>query len=112
MEGNGRNHLGLISESKSLNSEVFSLARLLLLDSLVAVELDGASFRELKAALDLTDGALYANLQALVKMGYLTEHVETYEGKEQALYKITNAGKEEWKKVKNWLFKLSSEGGG
>lgn len=106
----GVNYLRLVAESKALNSTVFSLARLLLLDSLVEVELDGASFRELKATLDLTDGALYANLQALVKMGYLTEHAETYEGKEQALYKITPAGKEEWKKIKNWLRKLSSEG--
>lgn len=104
------NHLALVSESKSLNSDVFSLARLLLLDSLAEVELDGASFRELKAALDLTDGALYSNLQALVKMGYLTEETENYEGKEQALYKITQAGKEEWTKVKNWLLKLSLEG--
>ena len=106
----GVNHLRLVAESKSLNSEVFSLGRLLLLDSLAEVELDGASFRELKAAFDLTDGALYSNVQALVKMGYLTEQTESYEGKEQALYKITPSGKEEWFKVKKWLFKLVSEG--
>ena len=42
---------------------------------------DGATYRELKAALDINDGVLFANLNVLKEMGYLAPVKITSEGK-------------------------------
>lgn len=98
--------LSLIAESKGLNSSVFSLIRLQLLSSLATVNQDGATYREMKAALDLSDGALYSNLKALEEMGYLKSEKITIEGKELESYKITAEGLNEWNQVRAWLMKF------
>jgi len=95
--------LSIINESGALNAKVFSLVRLKLLASLAALGLDGATYRELKAALDINDGVLFANLNVLKDMGYLTSEKITSEGKELELYIITPEGQDEWKRTKTWL---------
>lgn len=104
--------LEVISEAGSLNSKVFSLSRMQLLASLSDLGQDGATYRELKAALDLSDGALYANLKALEEMGYLKSAGVKVEGKALESYLITPEGKEEWARVKTWLSKFLACGGG
>ena len=95
--------LSILNESEGLNAKVFSLARLKLLASLAALGRDGATYRELKAALDINDGVLFANLNVLKDMGYLTSEKITSEGKELELYIITPEGQDEWKRTKAWL---------
>ena len=95
--------LTVLKESEGLNSKIFSLVRLKLLASLATPGPDGATFRELKAALNINDGVLYANLNVLKDMGYLTSGRVTSGGKELELYAITHEGEEEWKRTRTWL---------
>ena len=95
--------LSILDESEGLNAKVFSLVRLKLLASLAAPGPDGATYRELRAALDINDGVLFANLNVLKDMGYLTSGKITSEGKELELYIITTEGQDEWKRIQAWL---------
>ena len=95
--------LSILNESGGLNAKVFSLVRLKLLASLAALGPDGATYRELRAALDINDGVLFANLNVLKEMGYLISGKITSEGKELELYTITPEGQEEWKRTRTWL---------
>ncbi|MCD6247701.1 MAG: transcriptional regulator [Candidatus Diapherotrites archaeon] len=98
--------LSLIEEAKALNSSVFSLIRLLLLFSIASVGKDGVTYRELKAALQVSDGALYTNLEYLKKIGYITSRDISFEGKKLTLYQITSEGQRAWKHIRDWLAKL------
>lgn len=100
------NFLSLVEEAKALNSSVFSLIRLQLLSSVASVGRDGVTYRELKAALDVTDGALYTNLKVLEENGYLKSKKIILEGKELESYTITAEGLLAWDHTKNWLRKL------
>lgn len=102
--------LSLIEESKALNSSVFSLIRLQLLSSIASVGKDGVTYRELKAALQVTDGALYTNLKSLEGTGYIASKKIILEGKELESYQITLEGLLEWSGIKNWLKKLAGCG--
>jgi len=103
--------LSLIKESVVLNSDVFSLIRLLLLSSIADVKEDGVTYRELKAALKVSDGALFTNLKFLQKTGYVTSEEIILEGKKLQLYKITQEGSLAWERIKNWLKKFVKCGG-
>ena len=98
--------LSLIEESKALNSSVFSLIRLQLLASIASVGQDGVTYRELKAALNVTDGALYTNLKVLEENGYFKSKKIVLEGKELESCQITPEGLLAWEHAKNWLKKL------
>ncbi|MFH1447521.1 MAG: transcriptional regulator [Candidatus Micrarchaeota archaeon] len=95
----------LVTESKALNSKIFSLPRLLVLLSLEKLDQDGATYRELKAGLELDDGVLYSNLNALKNMGYLTENEIRLEKKKMASFAITSEGKEALLAARGWLGK-------
>jgi len=95
--------LSVMNESQALDAKVFSLVRLKLLASLAVLGPDGATYRELKAALGINDGVLFANLNVLKDNGYLVSGKITSDGKELELYTITQEGVEEWDRVKNWL---------
>ena len=103
--------LVLVEESSALNSDVFSLIRMQLLSSLMSLWPDGAAYRELKAALKLSDGALYSNLKALEAMGYVTSKEVKVEDKELTSYQITAEGKIAWERVRTWLLKFLNCGG-
>ncbi|MBI5037000.1 transcriptional regulator [Candidatus Micrarchaeota archaeon] len=98
--------LAVTEEAKALNSDVFSLTRLQLLANLAVTGQDGASYRELKAWLGLSDGALYSNMDALEKMGYVKSEKVEFEGKELKAYTLTAEGMTEWARVRNWLHKF------
>jgi len=98
--------LSVLNESQALNAKIFSLVRLKLLASLAALGPDGATYRELKAALEIQDGVLYANLNVLKEMGYLISEKVTFERKELELFAITPEGLEEWRRTREWLCKF------
>jgi hypothetical protein len=95
--------LTILNESEGLNAKAFSLVRLKLLAGLAAPGPDGATYRELRAALNINDGVLFANLNVLKDMGYLTSGKITSEGKELELYIITAEGLDEWDRIRAWL---------
>jgi len=95
--------LSVMNESAALNAKVFSLVRLKLLASLAVLGPDGATYRELKATLEINDGVLFSNLHVLIEMGYLVSEKITSEGKGLELFSITPEGLEEWNIVKEWL---------
>ncbi len=103
--------LSLIRESEALNSDVFSLIRLLLLSSIASVGKDGVTYRELKAALGVSDGALFTNLSVLEKMGYVSSEEISLEGKKLKSYRITQEGLLAWERIRNWLKKFVECGG-
>ncbi|MFH1256674.1 MAG: transcriptional regulator [Candidatus Diapherotrites archaeon] len=100
------NFLSLLEESKALNSSVFSLIRLQLLSSIAGFGEDGITYRELKATLQVTDGALYTNLKALEGNGYIKSQKIILEGKNLDSYKVTSEGQQAWEQIKNWLKKF------
>ena len=101
----------IVEESESLNGTIISKVRLELLWSLSELGEDGATARQLRAALNLSDGVLYSNLKKLEDMGYLRSEKVSLEGKELELYAITSEGLNEWERVKNWLCKILGCGG-
>ena len=98
--------LKLIDEAQALNSKLFSLIRFELMANLAVFGDDGVTYRELKAALKLSDGVLYSNLQTLATMGYVNISTIKYENKDLQLFKITPEGTNEWKNVRSWLCKF------
>jgi len=105
------NFVALIGRSKALNSKVFSLVRLQLLASLAAFEPDGVTYRELKASLGLSDGALFSNLKALQMTGYVKREEVKFEGKNLDLFKLTPEGNAEWEAAAEWLREFLDFGG-
>jgi DNA-binding transcriptional ArsR family regulator len=99
--------LGLVGESKALNSKLFSLPRLLILSALEELpEGEGATYRELKASLGLGDGVLFANLNVLAEMGYVKLETVKVGNEKMTSYAVTNQGREEFRMVKIWMKKL------
>lgn len=103
--------LALVEESRALNPDVFSLIRFQLLSSLASLWQEGSTYRELKAALQLGDGALHSNLKALENMGYLKSSEVKLDDKELTLYRITEEGKIAWEHVRSWLVRFLNCGG-
>jgi len=66
--------LSILKRIRGLNAKVFSFVRLKLIASLAAFGPDGATLRELKAAFDINDGVLFANLNVLKEMGKKRTH--------------------------------------
>ena len=96
----------IVEESEDVDSTLISRVRLEILWALSELGEDGATARQLKAGLNLSDGVLYANLKKLVARGYLRSEKVTLEGKELELYAITPEGLLEWRRIRSWLCKL------
>lgn len=104
--------LSLLEESTALNASIVTLTRIQLLSSLASIEPESITYREFKSALQpITDGALYANLNALIEMRYIRKERIQLEEKELESYHITSEGKAELERVKSWLKKLIENGG-
>lgn len=101
--------LDLVQETKSINQKIISVPRLLILVSLEKLGLDGATYRELKAGLEMDDGILYSNLKALEEMGYLEEKDVKLGNKKLSSYHITSEGKEALETARAWLKKLQRD---
>jgi len=95
--------LGLVDKSKSINSSLFSLQRILILKSLEDLEQDGAVYRQLKAVLGFEDGSLFSSLKMLEEMGFIKSKKINLENKKMTQYFITEHGKKEFNLFKNWL---------
>lgn len=100
------NIIGLVAEAKALNSKIFSLPRILILAALEELGEDGSSYRELKAGLDLEDGILFSNLNALEEMRYIKSKDVILEKKRMTSYLITTEGKETLQALRSWFKKL------
>lgn len=98
--------LEVVQGGKALNSRLISLHRLLLLSALASLGQDGASYRELKAALDMEDGILYSNLKVLQEMEYVKFVTNNELNRELEIIVITKEGKDALVKVQAWLKKI------
>ncbi|MFH1199806.1 MAG: transcriptional regulator [Candidatus Micrarchaeota archaeon] len=110
VDSGSKDIVALFGEANSLNSKIFSLPRLKLLLALDAFGRDGVQFRELRAALNLSDGALISNLNYLAKSNYVKKKEENVDQKAIDVYCITTEGKEMLKKVREWLGKWIAAG--
>ncbi len=100
------NLITLVEESRALNPDLFSMIRMQLMSSLFELGDDGATIRELKAVLGLSDGALHSNLAALESMGYVVFGNVTVEDKNLKSCHITKDGEAAWTSVVEWLKRM------
>lgn len=85
-----------------INSDTFTLTRCILL-ALNSYFIDGLQYRELKTALNISDGNLASNLNYLIKMGYINKNDMIFDNKKLRYYTITDKGSKELKKILNWM---------
>ncbi|MGQ4834282.1 MAG: transcriptional regulator [Candidatus Asgardarchaeia archaeon] len=94
--------LRLLMQSKKVNSEVITQTRLMIL-ALLMHFIDGVQYRELKSALDVSDGKLISNLRKLEKFRYIKKEEIVVGKKKLDVYSITDDGISELKRVVKWL---------
>ena len=102
----------LLGASEILNSKVISLTRCLIL-VLLSYFVDGIQFRELKAALKMSDGKLISNLNDLKTMGYIGKSEVEVDRRKVDVYTLTEKGRLELSKVVSWMDlvqRVASEG--
>jgi DNA-binding MarR family transcriptional regulator len=102
----------LLEVSEKLNSKVVTLTRCLIL-ALLAYFVDGIQFRELKAALKISDGKLISNLNKLRETGYIEKSEVKIDRRKVDVYSLTEKGRSELSKVVEWMRlvqKVASEG--
>jgi DNA-binding MarR family transcriptional regulator len=92
----------LLDITSKVNSRAASLTRCLIL-ALLEYSFDGIQFRELKAALDMSDGKLASNLNQLIEMGYVQKREVKLDQRHLTAYFITEEGKEELKRIEQWM---------
>ncbi len=92
----------IFEKKNQINSTAFTITRFILL-ALHSYFIDGLQFRELKVALKISDGNLASNLNYLIKMGYINKNAVEFDNKKLHYYTITEKGKEELKKILNWI---------
>lgn len=71
--------------------------------SLLNYFIDGLQYRELKAALKISDGKLISNLNQLEKFSYIKKSTIKFDNRKLTVYSITNSGKKEMKKITEWM---------
>ena len=86
---------------KKINSDIFTLTRILLL-IFISYFKDGLQFRELKNALNISDGKLISNINKLSRMGYIKKEKITLDNKKLDIYLIYEKGRKELKKIKKF----------
>ncbi len=92
----------IIKGTERINSKACTLNRSLLL-ALCCYFIDGIQFRELKTALNISDGNLSSNLRVLTKVDYLKEEETVLDKKKIKYFSITKSGKRELEKIINWI---------
>lgn len=91
-----------MKSSERINSRATSLTRCLIL-SLLIYFADGLQYRELKAALNISDGKLISNLNQLEKFSYIKKSTIKFDNRKLTVYSITNIGTREVKKMTEWM---------
>ncbi len=92
----------LLETSETLNSQVLSLTRCVIL-ALLAYFVDGVQFRELKASLKISDGKLISNLKLLKKLGYVEKNEVEVDRKKIDVYSLNQKGRNELNKITEWM---------
>ena len=92
----------LLETSESLNSQVLSLTRCVIL-ALLAYFVDGVQYRELKASLKISDGKLISNLKLLKKLGYVEKNEVEVDRKKIDVYSLNPKGRNELNKIIEWM---------
>jgi DNA-binding MarR family transcriptional regulator len=92
----------LLETSETLNSQVLSLTRCVIL-ALLAYFVDGVQFRELKASLKISDGKLISNLKLLKKLGYVEKNEVEVDRKKIDVYSLNSKGRNELNKITEWM---------
>ena len=100
----------MIEESGIVNSKLVSFVRIKILSSLYVLGPDGATFRELKATLDIPDGLMYSNLKVLEEMNIIRSEKIRLDGKSLESYKMTNEGYSQWETTRSWLYRFLESG--
>lgn len=92
----------IIKGTEKINSKAMTLNRSLIL-ALCYYFIDGIQFRELRIALNISDGNLSSNLRVLKELHYINEKETFLDRKKIKYYSITKAGKRELDKIINWV---------
>ena len=92
----------LLVASQSVNTKTISLVRCLLL-TLLMYFTDGLQYRELKAALKISDGKLVSNLSWLEAVGYIAKSTVKLERRKMSVYSLTSEGRKEARKIAKWM---------
>jgi DNA-binding HxlR family transcriptional regulator len=92
----------LLETSETLNSQVLSLTRCVIL-ALLAYFVGGVQFRELKASLKISDGKLISNLKLLKKLGYVEKNEVEVDRKKIDVYSLNQKGRNELNKITEWM---------
>ena len=92
----------LFDTSKRVNSKTVSLVRTLIL-VLIGYSVDGIQYRELRAALKISDGQLTSNLNQLVAMTSLGKQEATLDNRKVDIYVLTEEGKDELDRIGQWM---------
>lgn len=95
--------LALLASAASVNPQLVSLPRIQLLEALRFYGADGIEFRELQAHMGMNDGKLLSNLYALRGLGVIEEEKARVESKTVTTYRLTDAGRAEWRRAREWL---------
>ncbi len=88
--------------NSTLNSKIITLVRLDLI-ILIYYSIDGMQYRELKAALQLSDGKIKSDLDNLLHMGYIQKNEVEMDNRKLTIYSITDLGKNEVEKIIKWM---------
>lgn len=91
-----------LEDSIKLNDKIMSTSRFLLL-VILFYSVDGLQFREIKSALNVSDGWLSSNLKPLINMKYVHEIKTTIDDEKVTIYILTNLGKRELFKFFEWM---------
>ncbi|PIO06268.1 ArsR family transcriptional regulator [Candidatus Micrarchaeota archaeon CG08_land_8_20_14_0_20_59_11] len=109
MKGSGGvDFVSILSEARALDPKVFPLVRFEILASLALLGGEGAAYRDLKASLGVTDGALFSNLKALQDSGYVLKKEVEFGGKRLDAFALTPQGAEAFRTSRAWIYKLLS----
>ncbi len=91
-----------LEASNRLNTKTLSLTRFQIL-ALLAYFKDGIQYRELGAALNISDGKLISNLKLLKAMKYVECFTVEIDRKKLDVYVLTKEGREELEKMTSWI---------
>ncbi len=92
----------LLDASERINSKTVSSTRCQLL-ALLTYFADGLQYREMKAALKISDGKLISNLNRLEEMALIEKSAVKLERKKLAVYSLTPEGKRTANKIARWM---------
>lgn len=93
----------IVELGNTINSKAFNLTRCMLL-AIISYFKDGIQFRELKSALNLSDGKLFSNLHFLIEMNMIKSKKTRLDNKEIEYYMIADRGENELEKIVKWNY--------